>query len=80
MFLARICELAVCNPGADGETSHTYCGGAVRATPQRKDGLEGRPILRLERKPHPTFARGAGRCTDLAFPNARADDETGGGA
>jgi hypothetical protein len=30
--------------------------------------------------PHPTRERGAGQCTDLAFPNAPEDDERGGGA
>jgi hypothetical protein len=33
-----------------------------------------------EEEPHPTIARGAGRYTNLTFPNAPEDDERGGGA
>ena len=32
------------------------------------------------KRPRPTVARGTGRYTDLAFPDAREDDERGGGA
>ena len=38
------------------------------------------PRLLSKKTPHPTRERGAGQRTDLAFPNAREDDERGGGA
>jgi hypothetical protein len=52
---------------------HVYReGGRMAAVPT--------PRLLSKKTPHPTRERGAGQCTDLAFPNAPEDDERGGGA
>jgi len=70
--LIRICELALCNPDAYGETIHKYCGLPVRATPPAKGRTwQGTSILAAPKQsPTPRLRVGRGRCTGLAFPNA----------
>ena len=76
-FLAWICKHVVCNPDADGETMHRYCGSVRR----REDGL----VLvddfawASERSPTPRVRRGVGRHTDL-FPPRPCIGAKGGGA
>jgi hypothetical protein len=77
-FLARIYDRSVCNPGADGEASIGTAAVPSGAIPMRKDGLEGKPVFAAQKKAPPHDLRvGRGRCTDLAFPNARAERREG---
>ena len=53
--------------------------GHVSLEGRTNGGNPDRSLL-SKKVPHPTRERGAGQRTNLAFPNAREDDERGGGA
>ena len=80
-FLAPFCEHPVCNPDASGETIHTSLRRRPRLPHGGRTDLRKKSILRLQEEAPPHDLRmGRGRCTDLAFPDAHEDDESGGGA
>jgi len=69
----RLCELIVCNVYAGAKT-YVACGkskGLPLRPPRRADvAFLIQPTRLGTKEPRPTVARGTGRCTDLAFPDA----------